>query len=672
MHRSNCGCGCSTGCNVDPCANCNTRCRTSVTLADLTDDPAYFQVLDENLCKKYTILNLIDCEGDKIPLTTPLVTCADLAASVCTSLAALPNNGPAIPGTVLVGSNCATYTVPPLSPNFTVLDTTTVDLTLAGSVLSANVVVSPDAGNILEVHPNGLYASVCDGIEGLPIGTPVSGTGNFVGEDCQTHVFTESPLVANDSSSIDFTTVAPNGHTITAMVRLDPDPGNLLIINPNGLFLDCDAVADCIAAETPITVIDTSTVDLTVSGVNNHTLSAVVRLSADPDNDLIVNPDGIFFSLCDALDDLPGPVSPAVPGTTVLVGNDCNLYTLPVGGISVLDTLTVDLTLTGTVLSADVEISAVPGNLITIRPDGLAVLAPASPVNIVAGDTTCIDVTVTESPTDNWTISAAPVISPTLGNQLTCSPNGLFVPAASPQVTCAAIQGIFTDTGDVITQGQAVLSDDCSTYLFPSFTGQDTATVDTSVTTDVNNNIIVSSDVIIAPTAVGFPANCNGIVASPTGLYAPPNSTHNSGEVTLGGSLQFAPMVQDQVTSSPLITVNITNPSACRSALLMIDMIIPGTNWISDVNFGSLQITGSHSFNLPAILTTALGIFTQWNVLGANGVQNGGPPGDRFFYFIVPPSFVGSYTVQWMVTPAIGNGFVSVGNVGARYSLHTI
>jgi hypothetical protein len=36
-------------------------------------------------------------------------------------------------------------------------DTTSVDLTLAGGVLSANVIISPNTGNQLQLLPNGLY-----------------------------------------------------------------------------------------------------------------------------------------------------------------------------------------------------------------------------------------------------------------------------------------------------------------------------------------------------------------------------------------------------------------------------------------------------------------------------------------------------------------------------------
>jgi hypothetical protein len=60
-----------------------------------------------------------------------------------------------------------------------VTDTNTVDLTLVGNNLTANVIVSPSAGNALQVLPNGLYVgagayslSDCAG-NPLPVGTQV-------------------------------------------------------------------------------------------------------------------------------------------------------------------------------------------------------------------------------------------------------------------------------------------------------------------------------------------------------------------------------------------------------------------------------------------------------------------------------------------------------------------
>ena len=47
----------------------------------------------------------------------------------------------------------------------------------------------------------------------------------------------ETALVATDSDTIDFTTSGTNGHNVTGMVKVDPDPCNRLVANANGLFV---------------------------------------------------------------------------------------------------------------------------------------------------------------------------------------------------------------------------------------------------------------------------------------------------------------------------------------------------------------------------------------------------------------------------------------------------
>jgi hypothetical protein len=94
---------------------------------------------------------------------------------------------------------------------------------------------------------------------------------------------------------------------------------------------------------------------------------------------------------------------------------------------TVSDTATVDLTLTGTDLSADVEVSPNAGNLISILGNGLFAAAPAAPVQSVA-DTNCIDLTLS-----GGVLTADPIIRPggtnatSNTNRLGCSGTGLHV-----------------------------------------------------------------------------------------------------------------------------------------------------------------------------------------------------------------------------------------------------
>lgn len=60
--------------------------------------------------------------------------------------------------------------------------------------------------------------------------------------------------------------------------------------------LSTDITAVAASASTPITVVDTQSVDLTVSGTLSHTLQADVKISANAGNRLSIQTDGLFAS----------------------------------------------------------------------------------------------------------------------------------------------------------------------------------------------------------------------------------------------------------------------------------------------------------------------------------------------------------------------------------------
>ena len=680
---SNCGCGCgSNNCNTCPQTNpCAPKCKAQMTTAEL-GELVYISGLDINLCKKYSTiidaLGLNDCAGNPITASTGIVTCGQFQTEFCTLLTALTTGGPVTTGTVLIGADCVKHVMPAFQGPITVLDTTTIDLTLtAGNVLSGVVNVSDDVGNIITIHADGIYANVCTGITALPAGTPaVAGTA-LVGADCQTHAFPafQTPITVADTSCLDLTLAAG---VLSGVPVVSPAVGNQLACTPAGLFVQPTVVPP----ETPITPVDTNSVNLTVSGVNGHTLQADVIISPTAGNSTSTTANGVYTpNVCNQFQAIGGIVLPPQPGDIVIT-RDCVARSLPVnGGVTVADTVTVDMNLAGSVITSNVNVSNVTGNILEIRPDGLSVrcvdIQSCIPdTNIVAADSSCIDVTVTESPANTFTIGAAPIISPLVGNQISCTANGLFVPPASGQatsITCAALQAAFVDNPLTISPGQRIMVDNCQTYLAPSYVELDTASVDTEITVDANGNPVFSATVKVAPTIVGFPANCNGLQATAQGLIAPPNSTGNFGAVTYGSNFINRPMALNEVVSSPLITVNVSNPSDCRSAILVLDMIIPGFNLVSSANFGVLSVQVNHSFNLPGVAVTVLGQFSGTYLIGVANLQNGSTPGDRFFYFQVPPGFTGSYTVQWVFTQQEAASVNTiVGNIGARYFLYTI
>ena len=169
-------------------------------------------------------------------------------------------------------NGCVSY-APATSFNLSVQDTSTIDLTLTSGVLSAQVVVSPNAGNALQVLPNGLFVPA------------------------------PSSIAVQDTTSIDLTLT---GGVLSASVIISPNAGNQLQLLPNGLYVAPSTFS--------LTVTDTNTVDLNLAGNN---LTANVIVSPNAGNALQVLPNGLYvgpgaYSLSDCAGN-PLPV-----GTQVL------------------------------------------------------------------------------------------------------------------------------------------------------------------------------------------------------------------------------------------------------------------------------------------------------------------------------------------------------------------
>ncbi len=144
----------------------------------------------------------------------------------------------------------------------------------------------------------------------------------------------------------------------------------------------------------------------------------------------------------------------AVPGTTLLLGDDCLFHQLPPAVdivITAVDTPCLDLTVTEApantfVITGSPIISPTIGNNLTCAADGLFVPTPPD-VAINVTDTPCFDLTVVEDPANSFMLTGSPIISPDAGNQLVCSPNGLLVPAAS--AADVTVVGLDTTTIDI-------------------------------------------------------------------------------------------------------------------------------------------------------------------------------------------------------------------------------
>jgi len=191
-------------------------------------------------------------------------------------------------------NGCVSY-APATSFNLSVQDTSTIDLTLTSGVLSAQVVVSPNAGNALQVLPNGLFVPAA------------------------------SSLSVQDTTSVDLTLA---GGVLSANVIISPNTGNQLQLLPNGLYVPPSTFN--------LTVTDTNTVDLTLAGNN---LSANVIVSPNAGNALQVLPNGLYvgpggYSLSDCAGN-PLPVGAQVltcpSGVLLLNINDQLIASNPPG-----------------------------------------------------------------------------------------------------------------------------------------------------------------------------------------------------------------------------------------------------------------------------------------------------------------------------------------------------
>lgn len=176
----------------------------------------------------------------------------------------------------------------------------------------------------------------------------------------------------------------------------------------------------------------------------------------------------------------------------------------------VADTQTVDLTLLANTLSADVLVSAVVGNTLTVNPDGLFVASGAGESTTVS-DTTTVDLTLT-----GVDITADVIISPAIGNVLIDDGTGLFVPTSLPTVSDTTTVDL-TLTGIDIT-ADVIISPNGANALFDAGNGLYVSTAIGESTTVADTNSInltmtgyqVTADVILDPS----PLNATTVTAS--------------------------------------------------------------------------------------------------------------------------------------------------------------
>lgn len=234
-------------------------------------------------------------------------------------------------------------------------------------------------------------------------------------------------------SSLTKTITSPAGNeTIRLDARLDTvTAGNILTSGVNGLYVPTPTPSSYL-----LTPVFSSTIALTIAPVlGGQTIKADAKISPNVGN-LLTDNGGLYVSM------------PALPSAIT---------------ISKLNTNSINTTLT--LLGSNYEISS---NLridpsstapISITAQGLKVdccvpVIPANtPVSVVLGSTACVAMTATGI--DNHVLTPSVVVSPSAGNALTATVNGLYCPAPG---AAAATTIIDTPTVDATLVSPGVYS----------------------------------------------------------------------------------------------------------------------------------------------------------------------------------------------------------------------
>lgn len=265
---------------------------------------------------------------------------------------------------------------------------------------------------------------------------------------------TVTPIVVNDSGSIDFTLTGDgspgNPWTITGSVIYSADPGNVAVAGTDGgiyvpaggsvltlisydpatheiSYTDENAVVTVLDLDTGVLSYTALTNTLTYTAedgvvtnvaLNNISVTNVIAGNriATVTNELNVAVDIDETITTVAYDPVTGILTYTAEGGAV---TNINLPLENFLASASFNDLTNDLTLT----LADA--STVVVNLEEL----------INPYDILAGDTNCIDMTVTDNGNGTVTVSAVPILNPSATNFLTCTPTGLLAEGTIGRLT---------------------------------------------------------------------------------------------------------------------------------------------------------------------------------------------------------------------------------------------
>lgn len=301
------------------------------------------------------------------------------APSLCSVVAGLPTGTALATGSLVLGNDCQFHALPAATITTWLVDTPTSgtqSITNGDTLLVSGL--NGIAANLLGKNLQIDY-DLCGQLQAKTQGAQgVFGTSLFFGDDCRYHRLpipdTQDAFTPQDSSTVGWAINGPFGHSPTAEVKLNPDPVNIITETPTGLFafasaaiLDADDsptinfttsgvdshtitgdvkisgrignrifidnqglfVDPQVFTQTPITPVNSTTLQLLVAGVNNHDITGSVVVSPQANNSLTALNTGMYVpSTCSVIAAF-GVGGVGVAGTDRYIGADCLQHTLP-------------------------------------------------------------------------------------------------------------------------------------------------------------------------------------------------------------------------------------------------------------------------------------------------------------------------------------------------------
>lgn len=398
-----------------------------------------------------------------------------------------------------------------------ILDSSTVDLTLVGTELTAAVKISTTGANLLTAAADGLSVdceNVQDCVSTLFTGwttyndatnritvAPSTDANNMlsIGSDGKLFV-AETPLTVVNSNSVQLTAgVTGQGHTgLTASIRISANAGNQVTVNADGIYV---AAA---TAETPLTTTSSNSITLTAGVTGNGHTGVTASLKVDPaaGNLITTSAAGVAVS-CEDIQDCAAnlfstwtnyndvtnsiTIAPSTDaGNQFTLGTDGKPFskysfrvttganaTVPAGGVSVMNGdalhfwsnsgITFSVVAGSAIVQADITVSSNAGNQLSFGSDGkLFVPAAASFVetSLTANNTLSdsIDVTAGATGSGHTGVNAKVVVSPVSANAISVFSGANRGVAVTP---CTLGSAINTRTSVTLPAEMLVVKNGC-------------------------------------------------------------------------------------------------------------------------------------------------------------------------------------------------------------------